>query len=69
MFVCSMQVAAIRGACPAGGCCIAMACDARIMTQHGNIGLNEVSTTHVLRLYRSKIQGFFVAFAMVWLEP
>ncbi len=28
-----VTVAAIKGACPAGGCCLAMCCDLRIMTQ------------------------------------
>lgn len=36
-------VAAIRGACPAGGCAIAICCDHRIMTDFGMIGLNEVA--------------------------
>ena len=36
-------VAALRGACPAGGCAIALCCDARIMTAAGSIGLNEVA--------------------------
>lgn len=35
-------VAAIRGACPAGGCIIALCCDSRVMTRVGNMGLNEV---------------------------
>lgn len=35
-------VAAVRGACPAGGCIISLCCDARVMTAHGTIGLNEV---------------------------
>lgn len=36
-------VAAIRGACPAGGCAIAICCDHRVMTDFGLIGLNEVA--------------------------
>lgn len=38
-------LAAIRGACPAGGCAIALCCDMRIMTSApgGFIGLNEVA--------------------------
>jgi len=36
-------VAAIRGACPAGGCCLSLCCDFRIMTDFGHIGLNEVA--------------------------
>jgi len=36
-------VAAIRGASPAGGCVTALCCDVRIMTDFGNIGLNEVA--------------------------
>ncbi|KDD76904.1 enoyl-CoA hydratase/isomerase [Helicosporidium sp. ATCC 50920] len=36
-------VCAVRGACPAGGCVLAMACDARVMTDKGHIGLNEVA--------------------------
>lgn len=38
-----VTIAAIRGACPAGGCCLALCCDYRIMTQKGSIGLNEVA--------------------------
>ena len=38
-----ITIAAIRGACPAGGCAIAMCCDARFMTEQGHIGLNEVA--------------------------
>ncbi len=36
-------IAAIRGACPAGGCGLSLCCDVRLMTEFGNIGLNEVS--------------------------
>lgn len=41
-------LAAIRGACPAGGCAIALCCDTRLMTASGGrggsfIGLNEVA--------------------------
>lgn len=38
-------LAAIRGACPAGGCAIALCCDHRLMTSapRGFIGLNEVA--------------------------
>ncbi len=35
-------VAAIRGACPAGGCAISLCCDHRLMTPNGSMGLNEV---------------------------
>jgi 3,2-trans-enoyl-CoA isomerase len=38
-----VTLAAIRGACPAGGCCLALCCDYRIMTETGAIGLNEVA--------------------------
>lgn len=38
-----LTLAAIRGACPAGGCCMALCCDVRLMTQVGHIGLNEVA--------------------------
>lgn len=34
--------AAVRGACPAGGCVVALCCDVRVMTANGTIGLNEV---------------------------
>jgi len=36
-------IAAIKGACPAAGCNIAMCCDWRVMTEQGYIGLNEVA--------------------------
>uniref|UniRef100_A0A7S0WQJ1 Uncharacterized protein n=1 Tax=Chlamydomonas leiostraca TaxID=1034604 RepID=A0A7S0WQJ1_9CHLO len=35
-------IAAIRGACPAGGCMMAMCCDHRVMSSAGTMGLNEV---------------------------
>ena len=38
-----ITVAAIRGACPAGGCITALCCDMRIMTDFGTFGLNEVA--------------------------
>jgi len=38
-----VTVAAVRGACPAGGCVLAMCCDYRVMTTTGTIGLNEVA--------------------------
>lgn len=38
-----VTIAAIRGACPAGGCCLSMCCDYRVMTESGSIGLNEVA--------------------------
>ncbi|PSC74629.1 enoyl hydratase isomerase [Micractinium conductrix] len=38
-----VTIAAIRGACPAGGCCLSMCCDYRVMTEQGSIGLNEVA--------------------------
>lgn len=38
-----VTVAAIRGACPAGGCGLSLCCDYRIMTDTGSIGLNEVA--------------------------
>jgi len=37
-------VSAIKGACPAGGCCLSLCCDLRVMTDFGHIGLNEVQT-------------------------
>jgi len=40
-----LTIAAIRGACPAGGCIIALCCDVRLMCSEGSptIGLNEVA--------------------------
>lgn len=38
-----VTIAQIRGACPAGGCALSLCCDYRIMTDFGNIGLNEVA--------------------------
>ena len=38
-----VTMAAIRGAAPAGGCCLALCCDYRLMTDFGAIGLNEVA--------------------------
>ncbi|KAJ3017722.1 hypothetical protein HKX48_003414 [Thoreauomyces humboldtii] len=38
-----LTVAAVKGACPAGGTCLAMACDYRIISENGSMGLNEVA--------------------------
>merc|ERR1719160_68382 len=38
-----VTIAAIPGACPAGGCCLALCCDFRIITTDGSMGLNEVA--------------------------
>jgi Delta3-Delta2-enoyl-CoA isomerase len=48
-------VAAIRGACPAGGCIIALCCDYRIMTEVGIIGLNEVALGITVPKYWGKL--------------
>lgn len=37
-----VTAAAIRGACPAGGCVVALCCDVRVITASGTMGLNEV---------------------------
>ena len=44
--------AAIRGACPAGGTCIALCCDARFITPNVTMGLNEVGAAGRQRLAR-----------------
>jgi len=38
-----LTIAAIAGACPAGGCCLSLCCDARMITEDGSMGLNEVA--------------------------
>jgi Delta3-Delta2-enoyl-CoA isomerase len=38
-----VTIAAVKGACPAGGCCLAMCCDFRIVTEDASMGLNEVA--------------------------
>lgn len=38
-----VTVAAVAGACPAGGCCLALCCDLRVITADGAMGLNEVA--------------------------
>merc|ERR1711874_818777 len=35
--------AAVNGACPAGGCCLSLCCDYRVITKEGSMGLNEVA--------------------------
>jgi Delta3-Delta2-enoyl-CoA isomerase len=37
-----VTIASIKGACPAGGTCLALCCDFRIQTKKGTFGLNEV---------------------------
>jgi 3,2-trans-enoyl-CoA isomerase len=38
-----LTVAAVAGACPAGGCCLSLCCDVRVITEDGSMGLNEVA--------------------------
>merc|ERR1712086_556354 len=38
-----VTVAAIAGACPAGGCGLSLCCDFRVITHDGSMGLNEVA--------------------------
>ena len=38
-----VTIAAVKGAFPAGGCCLAMCCDFRIVTKDATMGLNEVA--------------------------
>jgi len=38
-----LTIAAIAGACPAGGCCLSLCCDVRVITEDGTMGLNEVA--------------------------
>jgi len=53
-----VTIASINGACPAGGCCLALCCDYRVITQKGAIGLNESAIgipvpTYWVRLMKS----------------
>lgn len=50
-----VTVAAIRGACPAAGCGISMCCDARVMTEEGYIGLNEVALGIPVPIYWTEL--------------
>lgn len=38
-----LTIAAISGACPAGGCCLSLCCDVRVITEDGSMGLNETA--------------------------
>jgi 3,2-trans-enoyl-CoA isomerase len=49
--------AAIRGACPAGGCCIALCCDHRVMTTNGTMGLNEVALGIPVPKFWARLMG------------
>jgi 3,2-trans-enoyl-CoA isomerase len=56
-------VAAIRGACPAGGCCIALCCDARFATPHASMGLNEVAIGIPVPKFWAQLMGRVVGAA------
>ncbi|KAI8475433.1 MAG: enoylCoA hydratase/isomerase [Monoraphidium minutum] len=49
--------AAIRGACPAGGCGLSLCCDARFMTPNGSMGLNEVALGIPVPKYWASLMG------------
>ena len=51
---------AIRGACPAGGCAVALCCDYRVQSLEGTFGLNEVKLGIPVPKYWGKL---FVATA------
>ncbi|BDA42694.1 Enoyl-CoA delta isomerase 1, mitochondrial [Coccomyxa sp. Obi] len=52
-----VTIAAIKGACPAGGCCLSLCCDVRIMTEQGHIGLNEVAIGISVPLYWGRLMA------------
>ena len=53
-----VTIAAIRGACPAGGCCLSLCCDLRIMSEGpGHIGLNEVAIGISVPLYWARLMA------------
>ena len=50
----------MRGHCPAGGCVLALCCDARVMTDNGTIGLNEVALGIPVPLYWARLMASIV---------
>ena len=50
-------VSAIKGACPAGGCCLSLCCDTRVMTEQGHIGLNEVALGIPVPVYWARLMA------------
>jgi hypothetical protein len=48
-------VCAIRGACPAGGCAVALCCDYRVQSDAGTFGLNEVQLGIPVPKYWAKL--------------
>uniref|UniRef100_A0A7S1QJ94 Uncharacterized protein n=1 Tax=Alexandrium catenella TaxID=2925 RepID=A0A7S1QJ94_ALECA len=50
-----VTVAAIGGACPAAGCCLALCCDYRVITANGSMGLNEVQLGIPVPVYWVKL--------------
>ncbi|KAJ1570095.1 hypothetical protein HK096_001731 [Nowakowskiella sp. JEL0078] len=63
-----LSVAAIRGACPAGGCVLALCCDYRIMTTGTGadvIGLNEVALGIPVPASWIKLMEYLVGGAIV----
>mmetsp|Transcript_7468 Transcript_7468/g.11741 ORF Transcript_7468/g.11741 Transcript_7468/m.11741 type:complete len:270 (+) Transcript_7468:84-893(+) len=48
-------VCAIRGACPAGGCAVALCCDYRVQSDTGTFGLNEVQLGIPVPKYWAKL--------------
>ena len=55
-----VTVAAVRGHCPAGGCVLALCCDARVMTADGRIGLNEVALGIPVPLYWGRLMASLI---------
>lgn len=55
-----VTVAAVRGQCPAGGCVLAMCCDARVLSENSKIGLNEVALGIPVPRYWAKLMQVLV---------
>jgi len=55
-----ITIAAIPGACPAGGCCLALCCDYRIIAANGSMGLNEVAIGIPVPTYWIKLMASVV---------
>ena len=53
-------MSAIKGACPAGGCCLSLCCDTRIMTEQGHIGLNEVALGIPVPVYWARLMAVVI---------
>lgn len=62
-----VTVAAIKGACPAGGCCLSLCCDVRIMTEQVRLlSVDQHISTRMQRAWQYAMAPCSLCYCAIW---